>query len=185
MIFVYDQKELEKNNAKNKDLDFTERANFEKNGASPFSIALKVKDYNIEKIPFEKINYHQDWMEENLNIYSAKSSKMNIKEPSVFVVYPQIESGSFESLTELENFPSEDSSWKDFFKHQNGAQKITDIIITSSDLNLNTKTIKTLNGIKNLAIKNGKEHLMELHFDNDIQGKSFDLRPELPLIIYL
>jgi hypothetical protein len=26
---------------------------------------------------------------------------------------------------------------------------------------------------------------MELYFDNHIQGKSFDLRPELPLIVYL
>ncbi|MEP2057986.1 MAG: hypothetical protein ABJJ05_09285 [Maribacter litoralis] len=75
LIFVYDQNELEKNNFINKDLDFTERANFEKNGASPFSIALKLKDYNIEKIPFEKISYHQDWMEPNVNIYSTKNSK--------------------------------------------------------------------------------------------------------------
>ena len=48
LIFVYDKNELEENNKKNKDLDFTERANFDKNGASPFSIALKVKDYNVE-----------------------------------------------------------------------------------------------------------------------------------------
>jgi len=185
LIFVFDQNELEENNAINKKLDFTERANFKKNGASPFSIALKVKDYDIDKIPFEKIKYHQNWMEQNSSIYSAKSSKINLKEPSVFIVYPQIESGTFASLNELENFPSKDSSWKEFFKHQNGAQKITDIIITSNDLNLNTKTVKALNGIKNLAIKSGKKHLMELHFDNDIQGKLFDLRPELPLIIYL
>jgi len=52
-------------------------------------------------------------------------------------------------------------------------------------LDLNTKTIKAVNGIKNLTIKNGNQHIMELHFDNDIQGKSFDLRPGLPLIIYL
>jgi len=75
LIFVYDQNELEKNNLKNKDLDFTERANFENNGASPFGIALKVKDYDIEKIPFKKVSYHQDWMEENMNIYSAKNQK--------------------------------------------------------------------------------------------------------------
>jgi hypothetical protein len=50
---------------------------------------------------------------------------------------------------------------------------------------LNTKTIETINGIDNLTVKSGKEHLMELHFDNDIQGKSFDLRPELQLIIHM
>jgi hypothetical protein len=52
LIFIYNQNELEENNEKNKDLDFTKRANFENNGASPFGLALKVKDYNIEKIPF-------------------------------------------------------------------------------------------------------------------------------------
>jgi len=183
-LFV-DQNELEKNNLKNKDLDFTERANFENNGASPFGIALKVKDYDVEKIPFKKVSYHQDWMEENMNIYSAKNSKTNLKEPSIFVVYPEIESERFETLSDLKNIPEEYALCKEFYMHPNGAQKITEIIITSTDLNLNTKTIETINGIDNLTVKSGKEHLMELHFDNDIQGKSFDLRPELQLIIHM
>ena len=185
LIFVYNQNELEENNALNKDLDFIERANFANNGASPFSIALKVKEYNIEKIPFKKVKYYQDWMEENTAIYAAMSSKINLKEPSVFVMHPEMESGRFESLTELENFPPKDASWKEYFKHPNGAEKITKAIITSPDLDITTETIEAVNNIKNLIVKNGKEHLMELHFDDDIQGKSFDLRPELPLIIFL
>ena len=183
LIFVNDQKELEQNNASNKDLDFTKRANFKKNGASPFSIALKVKDYNTEKIPFETISYHQNWMEENMNIYSAKNSKTNLKEPSIFVVYPQIESERFETLSDLKNIPDEYAFVREFYKHPNGAKKVTNIIITSTDLNLKTETIQAVNGIENITIKNGKEHLMELYFDNNTQGKSFDLRPDLPLII--
>jgi len=185
LIFVYDQNELVENNEKNNALDFTERANFEKNGASPFSVALKIKDYDIEKIPFEKIRYHQDWMEGNVNIYSAKNSKTNLKEPSIFVVYPEIESERFETLSDLKNIPDAYAFAREFYKHPNGAQKVSEIIITSSDLNLNSETIKAINKIDNLTVKSGKEHLMELHFDNNIQGKSFDLRPDLPLIIYL
>jgi len=185
LIFVYDQKELEENNLKNKDLDFTKRANFKKNGASPFSIALKVKNYDVEKIPFEKVRYHQDWMEENSNIFSAKNSKTHLKEPSIFVVYPEIESQVFESLSVLENIPSEDPFWKEFFKHTNGAKKVTNIIITSMDLDLETETIRAVNEIENITIKSGKEHLMELYFDSNIQSQSFDLRPDLPLIINL
>lgn len=185
LIFVYDQNELEENNLRNKDLDFTERANFEKNGASPLSIALKVKDYKVEKIPFEKVTYHQDWMEEDANIFSAKNSKTHLKEPSVFVVYPEIESKIIESLSALQSIPGDDTFWKEFFKHPNGAKKVTNTIITSTTLDLNTETIKALNGIENLTIKVGKEHLMELYFDNNVQLKSFDLRPDLPLIIYL
>jgi hypothetical protein len=185
LIFVYDQNELEENILKNKDLDFTERANFEKNGASPFSIALKVKDYNTEKIPFEKISYNQDWMPKNANIYSAKNSKTHLKEPSIFVVYPEIESDTFQTLADLKNIPEDYAFVREFYKHPNGAKKITNIIITTTDLDLNTETIKALNGIENVTVKNGTEHLMELYFDNNIQGMSFDLRPELPLIIYL
>ncbi len=185
LIFVYDQSEFEQNNAKNKDLDFSERANFEKNGASPFSIALKVKDYHTAKIPFEKINYHQDWMEENMNIYSAKNSKTNLKEPSIFVVYPEIESQTFETVSDLKNIPEEYAFAREFYMHPNGAKKITNIIITSTDVDLKTETIEAINGIENVIVKNGKQHLMELYFDNNIQGKTFDLRPELPLIVYL
>ena len=162
---------MEENIKKNKDLDFTERANFEKNGALPFSVALKVKDYDVEKIPFEKVSYHQDWMDENANIYSAKNSKTHLQEPSIFVVYPEIESDRFETISDLKNIPDEYAFAREFYKHPNGAKKITNIVITSTDLNLKTETIKAVNGIPHLTIKNGTEHLMELYFDNNIQGK--------------
>lgn len=185
LIFVYDQSELEENNKENNELDFIERSNFKENGASPFSIALKIKDYKIEKIPFEKVRYHQDWMQENVNIYSAKNSKTNLGEPSIFVVYPEIESDRFETLSDLKNIPEEYAFARAFYKHPNGAKKITNIKIISSDLDLKTETMKAINGIKNVNVQNGTEHLMELYFDNNVQEKSFDLRPELPIIINL
>jgi hypothetical protein len=185
LIFVYDQNQLEANNNKNKDLDFTTRANFEQNGASPFSLALKLRDYNVEKIPFEKVKYHQDWMEDNAHIYAAKNSKTNITEPSIFVVYPGIESDRFETVADLKNIPEEYSIWRDFFVHPNGAEKITQIIITTTSLDLKTNTISAVNGIENVTVRKGKEHVMELYFDDNIQKKSIDLRPELPLIVHL
>lgn len=184
LIYVYNQKDLENNNKINKDLDFVKRANFISNGASPFSLALKMKDYNIEKIPFKKIKYHQEWMERDFSIYSAKNSNINIKEPSIFVVYPIIEAKNFDSLEDVDKIPEEYDFYKKTFKHKNDAQKITKIIITSKGLETNSETINVINGIKNVVVRNGSEHLMELYFDNNIQGKTFDLRPELPLIIY-
>src|SRR5690606_36062135 len=103
----------------------------------------------------------------------------------IFVVYPEIESDRFETLADLKKIPDKYALWREFYKHPNGAKKITNIIITSTDLDLTTKTIRAVNGIENLTVKNGTEHLMELFFDNNIQGKSFDLRPELPLIVHL
>jgi len=185
LIFVYDKNELVENIQKNKNLDFTERADFRKNDALPFSIALKMKNYNPIEIPFEKVRYHQDWMEDNANIYAARNSKELLQEPSIFIVYPEIESDSFETMSELSIIPDEYAFARDFYKHPNGAEKITNIIITSTDLDLKTKTIKAVNAITNLTVKKGQGHLMELYFDNHIQGKTFDLRPEIPLIINL
>lgn len=185
LIFVYDEEELKANNAKNDELDFTARANFENNGASPFSIALKVKDYEVDKIPFEKIRYHQEWMEPDVAIFSAKNSNAHLMEPSVFVVYPEIESDMFETLSDLKNIPEEYAFARSFYKHPNGAKKVTDIIISTTDADLSTETMTALNGIGNISVKNGEAHLMELYFDHNCQGKNFDLRPDLPLIIHL
>ena len=124
-------------------------------------------------------------MGKNANIYSAKNSKKFLQEPSIFIVYPEIESDTFETISELNNIPDEYAFAREFYKHPNGAKKITNIVITSTDLNLETETIKTVNKIPNLTVKNGTEYLMELYFDKNIQKRTFDLRPELPLIIYL
>ncbi len=186
LIFVHDQQEFDENNQTNASLDFPQRANFRNNNALPFGIALKLKEYDPEKIPFETTKYQQVWMGENNSIYASKSSKKNLQEPSVFVVYPGIQSGTFQSMSDLDNFPTDDDGhWKAFFKHPNGAEKITKITITTTGSDLKTKTMRAINGIENLTVKKGKEHLMELIFDHNVQGKLFDLRPELPLIIHL
>jgi hypothetical protein len=185
LIFVNDQNELEENNAENKDLDFTERANFAQSGASPFSIALKVKDYDVEKIPFEKVRYHQEWMDEHASIYAALNSKTHLAEPSLFVVYPELESDRFETMDDLQNIPEDYAIFREFFKHPNGAQKVSNIVITSIDLDLETETMKAVNALEDVTIQKGPAHLMEIYFDDNIQQKSFDLRPELPLIVYI
>ncbi|CAL2104176.1 conserved protein of unknown function [Tenacibaculum sp. 190130A14a] len=185
LIFPYNQEEFDKNNKINHLMDFYERANHTTNGASPFGLALKIKDYDLDKVPFNIVAYHQNWMKENASIYAAKNSKINLKEPSIFIVYPEIESDVFQTMDDLKNIPEEYSFVRTFYKHPNGAQKVTKIHITSNGLNSDSKTIKTINNIEKISTENGKEHLMELYFDNGIQNKSFDLRPELPIIIHL
>ncbi len=185
LIFVNDSAELQENNKANPELDFTARADFGKNGASPFSIALKMKDYDPERIPFQKVRYHQSWMKEGVAIYAAKRSKTHLNEPSVFVVYPEIVADHFETLADLQKIPEEYAFWRECFKHPNGAQRVTRINITSTDVDRAAETIQTLNGIDILTVQRGPAHLMELYFDDQVQGQSFDLRPEIPIVIYL
>ncbi|MCH2228737.1 MAG: hypothetical protein MK105_00230 [Crocinitomicaceae bacterium] len=99
------------------------------------------------------------------------------------MVYPEIDAPIVESFDKLEKFPSEDNFWKTFFS--NGAKNLTKIVITSNDLDVNSETIKALNSIENLAVRKGESHLMEFYFDDNKQGETYDLRPELPLIIHL
>lgn len=185
LIFVYNHKEFEKNCTNNQQLDFDIRSNFKQNGASPFSLALKLEEYDVNQIPFEKVKYHQSWMPNDANIYAAKNSKTHIYEPSIFFIYPEIKADKFETLEDLKNIPDEYAIWRKFFKHKNGAKKITNVVITSKNISLETKTTQTVNNLENVTIKSGKEHLMEIYFDNNIKEQSFDLRPELPLIIYI
>ncbi|MFP2995093.1 VOC family protein [Spongiivirga sp. MCCC 1A20706] len=185
LIFVCDQAEFEANNEKNTALDFAERVNFEANGASPFSIALNLKEYAAEKIPFKTVRYHQEWMDENSSIYAAQSSKKHLKEPSIFVVFPEIQYDVFESISDLNKIPEEYALWREFYKHPNGAKKITAVKITSPEVDVTTETIKAVNEIEGISVSSGAAHLMELYFDNNVQGKSYDLRPDLPLIIHL
>ncbi|MFY0592315.1 hypothetical protein [Roseivirga sp.] len=184
-IYVYNQEELEENNAKNIGLDFTERANFSENGASPFGLALKLEHYDPSKIPFEKVRYQQEWMGTEGSIYAAKSSKTRLSEPSVFVVYPNIQAKIFETKLDLNEALKEYEFYRQTYIHPNGAEKVTKTVISTPLVDLNTLTIKALNRIHEIEVKQGTEHLLELHFDNGRQGKTFDLRPELPLMIYL
>ena len=185
LIYVYDKDELFENNRINDSLDFVLRAENKTNEASPFSIALKLNDYARENIPFKTVKYHQEWMKTNSNIYSAVNSKLNLAEPSIFVIFPEIEARNIENMDSLINIPDELDFLRESFKHPNGAEKISKIVITSKNIDLTTETIQALNQIDLLEIVNGKEHLIELYFDDQKQQKYFDLQPDLPMKIYL
>lgn len=185
LIYINNQQEFDANNTLNDQLDFKERADFNKNGASPFSIALKMKKYEVDKIPFECIQYHQEWMPKDQSIYAAKNSKLKLKEPSIFVVYPSLESDQFDSIEDLGKIPDDYAFAREFYKHPNGAKRITEIRITTTEFEKESQSIQALNRMPLLEVKEGNDHLLELFFDQNIQKKKYDLRPELPLIIYL
>lgn len=185
LIYVNDQDELIANNQINDSLDFTLRADFKQNEALPFGIALRLADYDESTIPFETVAYHQEWMGNEGSIYSAVSSKKSPSEPSIFVIYPAIQSMHFDNMDSVMNIPDEYEAYRQSFVHPNGAEKVSKIVITSSKLDLSSDTMRALKLIDGLEISDGQEQLMELYFDNQKQGKSFDLRPDLPLKIYL
>lgn len=185
LIYVYNEEELVENAKSNISLDFVERSNSPENGYLPFSIALAMNNYDKTKIPFKTVEYHQSWMEKNNSIYVAKNSKIKKEEPSIFVMYPAGEYDKFEHMDSLLKIPEEYAIWRTFYKHKNGAEKISKIEIYTNNINKESNTIRCLNELGNVEIKEGKEYLMELYFDNQRQQKTYDLRPEIPLKIHL
>lgn len=185
LIFIHNEEEFQRNVERNRKLDFVERANSPQNGFSPFSVALKMADYDKESIPFETVEYQQEWMGESNRIFAARNSKFNKAEPSLFVVYPEIEYDTFESMEDLSIIPEEYSMWREFYKHKNGAEKISKIRIHSNEVNHKSETVKMLKAIKEIELVEGEAYLMEIYFDDQRKNEVYDMRPEIPLKIYL
>jgi len=184
LIYVNDTNEFQNNIRANNPLDFEERKNNVENGFSPFGIGLKMKKYLPDSIPFKTFKYHQNWMGEGKNIYTAINSKKNKVEPSIFVIYPEIEADEFEREEDLSKIPEEYSIWREFYKHKNGVKKITKLVYTLKKTDKTSNTLEEIKKIKMIDFKVGKEYLLEIYFDNNQQGEEFDLRPELPIKIY-
>ncbi len=185
LIYVNDSTEFQNNIKSNPSLDFEERANNSSNEFSPFGIGLKMKKYSPNTIPFKTIEYHQDWMGGGNSIYAASDSKKYKSTPSIFVVYPEIASDEFKNLEDLSKIPEEYSIWREFFKHKNGVQKITKLVYTLQEHSNANDFINEIDKIEMIDFKIGDTYLLEIHFDNHKQNKTFDLRPELPLKIYM
>ncbi len=184
-IFINDSTEFHHNIKKNDGLDFLERSSHISSGYSPFGLGLQMDKYNKDKIPFEVIEYRQDWMENGNSIYAAKNSKLNKDEPSTFVIYPEIQYDQFENMDSLVKIPEAYSIWRSFYKHGNGVEKVSKIRI-HLDLNSNpkSKSLEAISDIENIELIQSKENMIDLYFDENKQKKSFDLRPELPLVLH-
>ncbi|MFK8104321.1 MAG: VOC family protein [Saprospiraceae bacterium] len=185
LIYIYDEAEFKENINTNQSLDFLERSKSPANGYLPFGVALKMNPYDKTKIPFTTVRYHQDWMGKGNSIYAAQNSKLKKEEPSVFVIYPEIEYEHFENIDSLKRIPEEYSIWRTFYQHENGAENVSKVKIYTDKLDKESSTIKSINAIENVEVITGKEYLMELYFDHQRQKKTYDLRPDLPLIIHL
>ncbi|MEM6684373.1 MAG: hypothetical protein AAF617_01155 [Bacteroidota bacterium] len=186
IIYINNEEEFKSNQIANPLLDFETRGNYLENGASPFSIALRMKEYVVEKIPFETVAYHQSWMdEEAISIRAAKSSKTKFSEPSVFIINPG-NNEEFESIEELvAKIPEQYAIWREFFKHKNGAKKVTNIQLHIQRTHEISNTIQVLNSLEDIQILDDTSQYIEIDFDNKEQDITLDFRPDFPVIFRL
>jgi hypothetical protein len=160
-------------------------------GASPFGLSLSIIPYDTTQIPFEAKKVQFEGMPPNTGLFFATSNLSYPQEPSVVVTHPSMtyikpEGNTIEQITkDIEQWSADEevrSQHRKSFQHANGVQRLTNLKITCKTKELSS-TIKALANVKNCQVVKGKEHLMEITFDENRQKKTADFRPGLPIVI--
>jgi hypothetical protein len=167
LLWVRDAQEMIQH-AEQTGLDLLEaEQQWRETGATPFGVAFHYTN-NTSTLPVSVNRYETPWMPESSWIDMLP--KTSIYEPEYFVVSDKI---AYINLPD----PFPDS------EHPIGVQRLTQLCITvtnSAGLGPMTQLLVEHNI---LQIREGPTPLMELTFDENTCGKSFDCRPTLPLVI--
>ncbi len=122
---------------------------------------------DADPLPLGTLLHHaMDWMPEDSYIEGIPQPSPFT--PSFFILYG--------SLAYWESRMGENS-------HPLGIEHLTDLHITVTSLENPDVLMPYLTTSDRIRLKHGAYPLMELTFDHQRQGKTFDLRPMLPLII--
>ncbi len=141
-----------------RDLSFSQRV--QNPDASPFGVILNRADNADLTLPFAGWSYQPDYFKPPMAFHVGSNAK-NISEPLCFYVpfmqpvVRNIEAGTLKS--------------------------VSDVCIHSPS---HSTILKAAQSAKRLTFKQGKEHLVEVTFDNHQQGLSRDLRPAIPMIMH-
>lgn len=155
-------------------IDWRSRANWQQTGASPFGIGLHKTSEAIDLNLFP-LKYWAEWMQPNTVIHFADSVTNNL-EPLYFIV-PEYMSFA----TQFEQYSENIKKMVEL--HPLGVKKITDIKITVTNQTELTKISSQLSQENIAQIQINISYLLELTFDGGRQGKSYDARPVLPIIL--
>lgn len=164
MELLWLRDEEEANNGPAKGLRLTERSH-EKN-ASPFGLIfnrnIQSKDLPSTEVPFEGWRYQPDYSPPP-NAFHVAANSTNLLEPlCIYIPFMEpvvrvVEKGLFKSISQVHlQVPVESLS--------------EELLIASQS--------------QGVTVECGKEHLMEVTFDQHTMGLSKDLRPCLPLVIH-
>lgn len=158
LLWVRDATEA--NTGPGKDLLFPERVT--QKDASPFGIILARIEGDSIGTPFDGWRYQPDYFEPPMAFHVANNSSNRLEPLCIYAPFlepidREIEPGTFKSVSNVR---------------------------ISVPVKSMSKALLQSACAVGLEIKYGKEHLMEVFFDGQLQSKSKDLRPDLPLIVY-
>lgn len=130
--------------------------------SSPFGFILTRKNNLVLEMPFDGWTYQPDFFKAPMAFHVGDNSSrieepLCIYAPFMEPVQRKVEVGEFKSVTSVST--------------QVAVSELSDClsVVGHSD---------------GLLVKCGPEHLLEVTFDNGVQQRTRDLRPELPLVVH-
>lgn len=144
--------------------DMQSRMTWRETAASPFGLMLRRRSGSTAPLPFPTRLVKAGWMPGEVFVEFAAEV---CAEPYYGIVPESLTYTSFKS-----NIPA--------LPHPLGVKRLTGVRITveNNDLSPNASLLST-NGVATIEV--GTSRLMELTFDDGLQGKTVDVRPTLPL----
>jgi hypothetical protein len=155
-------------NERTKPMRLYERCFRTTNTISPFGIAFRPTIEKEETAPFKAWEYHPIYLPDFLKMQVAENTPLS--EP--LYVYLSF-------AHRQDNVPIEK---REPMEHKVPLKEITSAKIYIKQDSSLSESSNIINEIQNVTIVSGKEHLIELEFDNGMLNNTKDFRPNLPLI---
>lgn len=159
--FLWVHDEAEALNGRARDLMLVQRS--KDSQASPFGLIVVGGDEADTAMPFDGWKYQPVYFPEKWAFHIGANSN-TLSEP-LCIYAPFFDAPNNSDLPDIATFRN--------------VSQVT-VHVAASPL---SDCLKAVGSARRLSIVSGDEHLLELTFDNNAQGRMEDLRPDLPLII--
>jgi len=181
LLYINDDSEF---NNRYKNIMSASRNDWKKNNDCPFGLGLSITPYDSTQIPFPTKSLQAAWMKPNSSIFIDSSNYTYNHEPMVIIVPPYMVHPKFETKEDIEKLSNATirNRYLVSAEHANGIKRLTNLKIFCDTSNFSS-TISALKSLRDCKILKSKKNLMEMTFDNNIQEKTIDFRPALPIII--
>lgn len=131
-------------------------------GASPFGLIVRSVG-NADEAPFSGWKYCPEYFDDDQCFHVGDNS--DVLEEPLCICMPT-------------NLPSQELR-----PPPDNPDRVVTALRVSIPVRKASPTLETVADCRHVALQPNRSHLMELEFNGGIEGKSSDLRPELPLIV--
>lgn len=141
------------------------------NGVCPFGLCFRPGADHIGGPPFSTWEYRPPYLPPPLSIHVATNASM-LTEPMLFYL-----AGG----RRPDSYPTAE---RQRLEHAAGLSEITRLELISPQVGSLSPEMQVLESTSLVRLRAGTEHLLELGFDGERQGKEADFRPALPLSLH-